>query len=248
MVSGFICGTSSLSREEDDFYRQTRSADSSPRKHSKSRSSSKTNKNPYSSRGLDKFSALLAEIDEKRQKIYAQLNPDEISIVRFRYSPDHNIKPIVVKVKPNAKPESEPKADPPKPKAEDLNVANHGTLNKIPSSSTMAVENKREKARLQLREKVKGYKWDDPRFYLPVAIILILVSLVFFGRAFVIMCTSIGWYVIPAITNNGRSSSYLKRSFKKKDYTVRRLSNKKLMRKEGTVSFKGADSKSHQQK
>lgn len=197
---------------------------------------------------MDKFSALLAEIDEKRQKIYAQLNPDEISIVRFRYSPDHNIKPIVVKVKPNPKPESEPKTDNhQKPKDEDVNVPNHGTLSKLPSSSSMVVENKYEKARVQLYEKVKGYKWNDPRFYLPVVIILILLSLVFFGRAFVIMCTSIGWYVIPTIANNGDSSSYLRRSFKKKDYTVRRLSNKKLMAKEGTVSFKGSEAKSQQQ-
>ncbi|GMH13640.1 hypothetical protein Nepgr_015481 [Nepenthes gracilis] len=91
MVGSFICGGNSLPREEEDH--KFHSADSSPRK------SSSRSKNPYSDRGLDRFTVLLAEIEEKRQKIYSELDPDEISLVRFVYSNDNSIKPIVVMAK-----------------------------------------------------------------------------------------------------------------------------------------------------
>lgn len=228
----FICGTSILPREEVEFERQTRSGDSFPRK---SRSS-KASKNPYSTRGLDKFTALLAEIEEKRQQIYSQLDPNEISMVRFVYSSDHNFKPIVVKVKP-------------KPENNELK-SNHGkNITKLPSSSSMALvkENKKSenicKKKMGFFRDLRVYQINTPRFYLPMILILILVFLVLFGRSFAIICTSIGWYVIPTITNNNgnNNSSNMRMSFKKKDHvTLRRLSDKKLMTSEGTTSFKNS--------
>ncbi|RYR54622.1 hypothetical protein Ahy_A06g029930 [Arachis hypogaea] len=55
-------------------------------------------KNPYSTRGLDKFCKLLAELDERRKKVYSKMNPHDISFV-FAYSDNDNFVPIVVKVK-----------------------------------------------------------------------------------------------------------------------------------------------------
>ncbi|RYR06128.1 hypothetical protein Ahy_B06g085921 isoform A [Arachis hypogaea] len=90
MLSHFGCGT--FHHEADDELPCP-----TPRK-------SKTKKdNPFSTRGLDKFSALLADLDERRQRIYSQMNPHEISFVRFVYSSTNDFVPIVVKVKNNNK-------------------------------------------------------------------------------------------------------------------------------------------------
>uniref|UniRef100_A0A803MYR0 ZCF37 n=2 Tax=Chenopodium quinoa TaxID=63459 RepID=A0A803MYR0_CHEQI len=229
MVSGFICGTHSFPREDDEYERQTRSADSSPRR---SRSKSSSNKNPYSSRGLDKFTALLAEIEEKRQQIYSQVDPDEISLVRFSYSGDHDFKPIVVKAKHKASPDrvvEQPKSD------TDLKTAH---LRKLQSSKSLNVreENKAEneinmkKKKMGCIKKIRIEQWKEPKLILLMVVILILVFLVLFGRSFAIMCTSIGWYVIPTMSKTSVSPTNSKVS--KKDYTIRRLSHKTLMTNE----------------
>ncbi|XP_057533220.1 uncharacterized protein LOC130811080 [Amaranthus tricolor] len=234
MVSGFICGTNNFSKEEDDYERHTRSADSSPRK---SRPS-KSNKNPYSTRGLDKFSALLAEIEEKRQQIYSQLDPDQISLVRFVYEGDHEFKPIVVKVKPKNSADYNHEIKNPK-----IDFQKPIKLSKLNSSISMniksenGVENEGNK-KMSLCRKFRVHQWRDSQLYLIIIVVLILMFLVLFGRSFAIMCTSIGWYVVPNITKCSNSGSNFKGSFKKKDQVIRRLSQKKLMTSEGTKSFK----------
>lgn len=252
MVSGFICGTNSFPEEEGNFDRRTRSADSSPQK-TRSKSS---NKNPYSSRGLDKFSALLVEIEEKRQQIYSQVHPDEISLVRFAYNGDHDFKPIVVKVKAKAHDHHHVHAPPKQlPKNDDNNIQKPALLSKLNSSSSMNIKedikaceneanNNSKNKKMGFSRKVGFYQWKKPNFYLPMIVILTLVFVVLFGRSFAIMCTSIGWYVIPSIAKNSKSYSKSRVSFKKKDYAIRRLSDKKLVTSEGTKSFKTSDGRS----
>ncbi|KAF2309635.1 hypothetical protein GH714_004394 [Hevea brasiliensis] len=82
--------------EEDEPLQQGSSPCSTPRK---SRKSTKDSKNPYSTRGLDKFSALLADLEEKRQQIYSQVDSQDISFVRFVYSSSNDCVPIIVKLK-----------------------------------------------------------------------------------------------------------------------------------------------------
>ncbi|GLT71184.1 hypothetical protein SLA2020_432180 [Shorea laevis] len=103
MLSSLICGAGSFRQEEeeDELWSLANSPCSSPRKSSRRRSShnNKQSKNPYSTRGLDKFSALLADLDEKRQKIYLQAGSQDISLVRFVHSNSNDWKPIIVKSK-----------------------------------------------------------------------------------------------------------------------------------------------------
>ncbi|PQP95556.1 uncharacterized protein Pyn_29941 [Prunus yedoensis var. nudiflora] len=97
MLSPFSCGFFHPEDVHDEPI--SSSPCSTPRR--SSRRSSKDSKNPYSSRGLDKFSALLADLEEKRQKIYAETPPQDISFVRFVFkdSNDDVPVPIVIKVK-----------------------------------------------------------------------------------------------------------------------------------------------------
>ncbi|KAG6608423.1 hypothetical protein SDJN02_01391, partial [Cucurbita argyrosperma subsp. argyrosperma] len=60
---------------------------------------SKDKKNPYSDRGLDKFSALLTDLEQKRKQIYAQTDPENIVLVRFAYKNSDECVPVVVKQK-----------------------------------------------------------------------------------------------------------------------------------------------------
>lgn len=248
MVSGFICGTNSFPKEEDNYERHTRSADSSPRKSRSSKSN--YNKNPYSNRGLDKFSALLAEIEEKRQQIYSQVNnPHEISLVRFEYDGDHDFKPIIVKIKHRRSfdhLEKEQKFD----------FEKGMKFRKLHSSSSIEVKeekkgeiikegnvkNNNNIKKIDICKKLRICQWKESQFYLVIVVILIFGFLVIFGRSFAIMCTSIGWYVIPTVTKNANSSTNSRVSTnKKKDYAIRRLSVKKGITNQGSKSFKTSE-------
>ncbi|GAB4839301.1 hypothetical protein Ancab_028828 [Ancistrocladus abbreviatus] len=62
-------------------------------------STKKKTKNPYADIGRDKFSALLAQVEERKQEIFSQISPAEASLVRFVYSSDNKLKPVVVGAK-----------------------------------------------------------------------------------------------------------------------------------------------------
>ncbi|GLT71185.1 hypothetical protein SLA2020_432190 [Shorea laevis] len=68
-------------------------------------------------------------------------------------------------------------------------------------------------------------KWRRPSYYLPAVVIFILLILLVFGRSFAILCTSVGWYMVPALkeSENTRRPS----TTKKKEY-VRGLSENKM--------------------
>ncbi|XP_031108736.1 uncharacterized protein LOC116013227 [Ipomoea triloba] len=203
------------------------------------RDNNNNNKNPYANRGLDKFSALLADLEDKKQKIYTQVGAEDISIVRFVFPANSNdVKPIVVKFK--GKKESAGR--------DDNRAAKTGGLpekveveKRVMHSSNDQKEEKKKKLSKSVSWKM-DMKWEDlkkPRFYMPLTIVLILVFLAIYGRTFAILCTSIGWYVIPTIRgkHSSSSSSFNSRNKpqRKKEYT-RRFSEKNISTPKGDGS------------
>ncbi|KAL3505115.1 hypothetical protein ACH5RR_034956 [Cinchona calisaya] len=225
-ISPFACGNFS-NQEEDDLIDELLSPCTTP-KRSRKRSDSK---NPYSTRGLDKFSALLAELEDKKQKIYTQKGSEDISFVRFVYSNSNDWKPIVVKTK-DRKPERNNHVDNVKDKKMTHNsqVQDKHTI----EASNVVNEIRQQKEELSRRSKKTSIKWGfklknlrHPCFYLPIMMVLILLFLAMYGRSFAILCTSLGWYIVPMIKER-RSRSSENTEKKKKDY-VRRLSEKNMV-------------------
>ncbi|ONI24501.1 hypothetical protein PRUPE_2G244200 [Prunus persica] len=227
MFSPFSCATFHHQEVDED---DDQPMISPPRKSSRSRSTgfhrrhSRDTKNPYSSRGLDKFSALVADLEEKRQKIYAQPDSKDISFVRFVYkdSTDTSLPvPIVVKLRDKKEDKAKTLTD---------HEEKHATPNIDPSS--LAVKEvkpppklepeKQSEQRTLWRWNMKSDKWRRPAYYLPLVIIFILVLLALFGRSFAILCTSVCWYAIPMLKESSNNATT---GAKKKDY-VRRLSDK----------------------
>jgi len=216
-ISPCVCGT--FHNEYDDDDPCLASPLSSPRKYKRKDSK----KNPYSSRGLDKFSELLADLDEKRQKIYSQMNPHDISFVRFVYSNTDDIVPVVVKVKKNNKDQ--------KHQSQELKGVRSRTALTHTSESIMTDTEERNQTKIEKKHRKVGksnFSWDmgKPSFYLPLVMVLILLLLVVFGRSATTLYTSVLWYVISTMT--GSSSSNTRIPTKKKDY-VRELSEKKTV-------------------
>ncbi|KAL7127577.1 hypothetical protein ABFS83_14G262100 [Erythranthe nasuta] len=205
----FICGSRSFSHHRKDENDNSQYCTLKRSKRSKSLSNS-SKINPYANRGLDKFSALLSDLDEKKQQIYMQMGSAEISFVQFVYSSDSKqVKPIVVKVR-NSK-------------------NNHGFLKRTPSnmSNTVtpnpadaadksfdAVERDREMVTVVSQEQ-KSTRWNTsfrPNSYCFFAIlVLILLFLAINGRSFAIFCTTMSWYLIPNIVGGSSSSSNWKK-------------------------------------
>ncbi|XP_072989837.1 uncharacterized protein [Typha latifolia] len=171
----------------------------------------KANKNPYSTRGLDKYSTVLSELESKRASIMAKAGSQGIALVRFVYSNSHDWVPIIVRLKDHSKEEEDKeKALPPPPMSRPDSDA------KESPKGSMAVAERKAK---------KSFSWRRlrPSSYWPLVIVLMLVCLVMFGRVFAICCTSIWWYLLPTLMGeevDGRKSM-------KKEYG-RRVSDKRL--------------------
>ncbi|XP_050227936.1 uncharacterized protein LOC126677391 [Mercurialis annua] len=236
MLSPFICGSFNNQELAEDDRDSLSSSNGSPcTTPRKSRKASyKDSKNPYSTRGLDKFSALLAELEEKRQKIYSQVGSEDISFVRFVYSSSNDVVPIVVKMKDQHKEQIKTGGD--KNEIKDKQRASNYSTETIKVDGFVNSDNKElanEQSRLQVdkitdkkKKKVtwnlKMHKWRRPSYYMPIFIILILVFLAFFGRSVAILCTSIGWYLVPTFSSKCSSASASKPV--KKKQLIRRFS------------------------
>lgn len=233
-----ICGTFNNQEEEENDLQLYNSPNSTPRKSrrtsfcKRNNKDNNNNKNPYSNRGLDKFSALLAELEEKRQKIYSQTGSEDISFVRFTYKNSTECVPIVVKLKTKDDKKEEEKKKPVdhhQPAAEVLDKHPIQTL--IEDKEVVIEKTGHQK---EEKEKKKGFswnitelhKWRRPSYCLPAFLLLILLLLVFFGRSASILFTCIGWYVVPLIQGDS-SDNVIRRSMKKKNY-VRKLSEHKF--------------------
>ncbi|XWS25506.1 hypothetical protein CRYUN_Cryun27aG0074100 [Craigia yunnanensis] len=236
MFQPFICGASN--HQEEDDHELWSSPNSKPRKSRRNsfcKRHDKENKNPYSNRGLDKFSALLAELEEKKQKIYSETGSQDISFVRFMYKNSTDCVPIVVKLKDKKEEEKKKPIDTkdhqPGTNADSEVLDKHPietliegkeVIKKI--SGLQSVSEKIEKKKKSFSWNMELHKWRRPSYYLPAFLVLILLLLVFFGRSVSILFTCIGWYVVPII--QGETSNKVRRSMKKKDY-VRKLSENK---------------------
>lgn len=237
MLSPFFCGT--FQPEDDDEYGTIKTSPSStPRRslikrQSFCRTHNPTQKNPYSNRGLDKFEALLADLEEKKKKIYTQVDPDDISLVRFAYTSSNSCVPIVVKSKDNKNTnylKSPPREDPmPKGGAEPM-------ISQQRNEDEADTDHKKTSSYAWSRFSFE--QWRKPSFYMPAAVMLIMVLLVFFGRSVAILCTSIGWYMIPALGGSPKNTSSGKK--KKKKNKVRdslSSSENRVVQREGSHSL-----------
>ncbi|KAK8639143.1 hypothetical protein V6N13_137536 [Hibiscus sabdariffa] len=201
-----LCGSGTFHRQEeedgDDIW--STSPVCSPRKSKRKKDS----KNPYSTRGLDRFTALLEELEEKRQKIYSQTGSQ--SLVRFVYKNANDYVPIVV----NLKDKNEEKIKPENTKERYVSEA----INKLQISSepdkNMDMKAKKTKTERLTWKIVEFQNLRKPSYYIPAIIILILLFLTFVGRSVAILCTCVGWYMVPTINGEG---SNLRTSMKKKD-------------------------------
>lgn len=231
MISPLICGSFHDQPDEDlELLRSCTSPKSrKPTKwHSFGGKSSKGNKNPYADRGLDKFSALLAELDSKRQKIYTQKGSEDISLLGFAYSNSNDYKPIVVRLKNKKQPIIRSEKD--KPNTNDV-------INSPPATSSEIEPAKADQVRAMSRivsnikispEKIMSFDLlknivvessKQPAYYVPIITILILIFLILFGRSFAILCTTLCWYFVLMIQSfHYKKPKTPKTKTTKKDY------------------------------
>lgn len=237
MLSPFSCGF--FHPETSDEYDEpiiTNSPCSTPRRSSGRRSGglihrihhSNKDKNPYSTRGLDKFSALVADLEEKRKQIYAQTGSEDDTFVRFVYKDSNDNVPVPIVLKLKEKKQDEQKK---KPHHHHNHEEKHAEgLDKMTVKPSPA----KEEAVLEQQPKKSNMFdfWSDinfrrPSFYLPVVVVLILVLLAVFGRSVAILCTSIGWYAIPTLKE--QSAAKRRKSSKPKDHVKRSSENKTVI-------------------
>lgn len=223
MFTPLICGSNFQDQEDDEelellnLCSETKKSSRKPtRRHSFGNSRTKDTKNPYADRGLDKFSALLAELDSKRQKIYTQKGSEDISLLGFVYSNSSDYKPIVIRLR-------DKKQDRTKIKTENNSlVSDKGAIDaaKGDSKKLSRIESnsnriKNEKVGFLWGEILKLEKLRRPSYYVPVIMMLILVFLAVFGRSFAILCTCLGWYIIPTISLKLKKSRGMKKEYVK---------------------------------
>lgn len=223
----FICGSGGFSNQDEGELEVYGSPCSTPKRSRRSTSFCKLlnrdggAKNPYADRGLDKFYALLADLDDKKQKIYTQKGAEEISFVRFVYANDSDsVKPIVVKVKEKEK-------SPPPPPLMTKSVANLAEQSSFKSDAAPAEKAVKKKRSLRCKGSFKLEDLKRPHFLFPVMVVLILLLLAIYGRSFAILCTSIGWYLAPTISGGSTAAavSSERKPKRKKEY-VRKKSEK----------------------
>ncbi|XP_073036017.1 uncharacterized protein [Primulina eburnea] len=229
----FICGSASFSHQDEDD--RVISSYPAPKRTTKKSLSfcrigkNYTTKNPYANRGLDKFYALLSELDEKRQMIYARMGSEAISFVQFVYSNDSDkIKPVVVRVK-ERKEEANPTNLAKKPVITTVNnpvgirrshsaigseKVHQEKINQVPDEK----QTQKKKSCLTCSESFKVENLRQPFCSFPMMVVLILIFLAIFGRSFAILCASIGWYLIPGVTGDSWISSPHARKAKRKDF------------------------------
>ncbi|CAA3005575.1 Hypothetical predicted protein [Olea europaea subsp. europaea] len=238
MCSPFTCGGFNIQEDDELLWSCNYSAPKISKRSTSFGSRRKNSKNPYANRGLEKFYALLADLDEKRQKIYTQMGFEDVSLVRFVFSNSNHVKPIIVKVKEKKAQEHKANA-----RVTTNNIPEVSEKSPIETSKDLVVANEVQQAKDEKSDRrkmrfcsicgrFKLEKFRQPCYYFPVVIMITLMLLAIFGRSFAILCTSIGWYLIPTIKGESLDSSKPK---KKKDY-VKKVSAKKIVTSEGLSS------------
>ncbi|KAI3773695.1 hypothetical protein L1987_48225 [Smallanthus sonchifolius] len=212
----FICG-SFKSQEEDDFEVLWPSPQTPSRKTRRNRFCCKRKKedknNPYSNRGLAKYEALLAELDDKKRMIFTQKGSQYISFVRFVYSNSNDVKPIIVRLKDPRKHDKDhykqnnikdtKTSSLPKLQVSTLDITNSTKIGtKEARDEKASIDKVTKKIRVdqwKFNLKKKLEEWWMPSYNLPLFVILVMLFLTIFGRSLAIICTSIAWYSLPKI-------------------------------------------------
>ncbi|XP_076919489.1 uncharacterized protein LOC143580301 [Bidens hawaiensis] len=158
--------------------------------------------NPYSDCGLDKFEALVADLDQKRHKILAQKGCEDVSMVKFIYrSSSNKIEPIVIKLLDNRIDHNTSLLHTPEVdhlmKLSTIKQNNDGNVAKE-DNTTPVVNDPTKKTRSDQCKRKIG-EWRKSCYYFALLVILILVPLMFSGRSLAIICTSICWYLVPNV-------------------------------------------------
>lgn len=208
LPSPLICGSFQNQHDEDfEFLGSFTSPRSRKPTKWHSFGGSKGNKNPYADRGLDKFSALVADLDSRRKKIYTQKGSEDISLIGFVYSNSDDYKPIVVKLKNKKHQTTSSEKDKLKP---DHNISPPASSEIEPAKPDQVKVLSRIGTFIKTTPKkvsfdvVKNMQTDNvrrPWYYISFITIFILVAMTVFGRSFAVLCTTIGWYFVPTIQN-----------------------------------------------
>ncbi|XP_018680501.2 uncharacterized protein LOC135608700 [Musa acuminata AAA Group] len=210
LAQAMLCGLRSLKRVDKSW---------SPKASKKK----KADKNPYSTRGLDKFAAVLADLENRRAKIMANAGPQDASTsVWFMYSESSECVPILLRHNDHMSRQPMPPAV--------AHAADEDLKEVIPLvGSKDEKEVIKEMVAVSEREVKKRWSWRDwrPSYYWPLVMVtvLILFCLLMFGRVFAICCTSIWWYMVPTMQGEGKAQR--RRVKRKKD--DRRMSEKSLV-------------------
>ncbi|KAF0908363.1 hypothetical protein E2562_025044 [Oryza meyeriana var. granulata] len=170
-------------------------------------------------------------------------------LVRFVQSEEKGWVPIVVKLPPEEEQQQKqrtgckkrkqaasttsssqsstpPTSEPASPR-EDVKVAHAAAAAKAPAAAVVPA-----------KRKAAGEMWSlswgknvRPRHYMPFVSVLLLASLVVFGRVFAICCTSVWWYLVPILTSpNGGGEAH---------GAVRRATGKVLAKKASDKKIAG---------
>jgi hypothetical protein len=219
-----FCGTGSFKTLDYD----TLSTPGTPRQ-KKRKSTSKNN--PYAYRGLDKFSTVLSELESWKEKIIAATGSDDHVLVQFKHTESNDWVPIVVRL-------PEPKEDLANIKGSDKH--HHRKTVSMPTSprplpvqakdevkeKVVKDNDKKEKTRSGFISRISLNRM-NPCSYWPWVIVIVLVCLVFFSRAFAICCTSIWWYLVPTL--NGEDLDMSRTWLNRRSFLRRRsLSDEKV--------------------
>lgn len=229
MCTSFICGSFNNQEEEEDDFEVLWPSPTTPssklRKYRFYSRSRKENKNPYANRGLDKFEALLADLEDRKQKIFTQKGSHYISFVRFVYKNSNDVKPIIVRLRDPRRHDKDhhhhkqinfkDTHSSPLPKLQASSLDHHQNLEPREDvmDGTMIEAQKAQHARPLINHVTKIFRvdqlkrslkrkfedWWMPSYNLPLFVIMVMVFLTFFGRSLAIICTSIAWYMIPTI-------------------------------------------------
>lgn len=209
--SVMFCG--SFSHVDDDPLTPRSSSSSTSPSSSPPRKSRRKEKNPYANRGRDKFEALLADLEARREKIMAKVGEKDGFLVRFAQSDTRDWVPIVVKAKDPKQLRSNA-IEGKKWAVQHKSPVGSSSAKEVDSAAAAAVSDGRMNKRFLLKEKNQGVfmnmQW--PSYYWSAVLIMILLCLVMFGRSFAILCMSIWWYFVPTMKGGNVN---MKRSNKK---------------------------------
>ncbi|CAN6212158.1 unnamed protein product [Urochloa humidicola] len=174
--------------------------------------------NPYASRGLDKFSTVLSELESKKEKILRRAASDVDAghlMVRFVQSEAKGWVPIVVKLPheeeeqaANAKKRQSKPGKPSSRSSSSTPPTEPASPREDPAKPAPVAAAAAAKAAVPVKKsKAGGVRWSwawgrkvRPSHYWLLAMALLLLSLVVFGRVFAICCTSIWWYLVPILS------------------------------------------------